>query len=179
MIVIVTGILLISILADVITRKIPNALIIAGLILGLLFNIINEGPMGLVCSLKEIVLAICLFYIFYLLRALGAGDVKLLIVLASFLGANLTTKILCVSLVLGSLYGCVRLIMTSLNSIEKRERRKEMIRELIYYINLRNFDLFCNQLKNLLIEKMKSKNFYRIPYSPFIFMATVLVWEWR
>jgi prepilin peptidase CpaA len=68
-------------------QRIPNALILVGLILGLGFNIYSAGWQGLVFSLQGLVAGIALLFIPFALKGMGAGDVKLLGMVGAFKGA--------------------------------------------------------------------------------------------
>ena len=70
-------------LCDVRTRRIPNHLVLAGLLLGL----VNAGLQGIwFDSLCGGGLALALGFVPFALRALGAGDVKATIVVGLFVG---------------------------------------------------------------------------------------------
>jgi prepilin peptidase CpaA len=71
---------------DILWRRVPNPLVIAGLGLGIGLNAWSEGLHGLVMSLAGAVLGMALFLPFFALGGMGAGDVKLLAALGSLLG---------------------------------------------------------------------------------------------
>lgn len=88
--------------SDLRIRQVPNGLIVAGLAVALTTQHSSDdvvfgfqGFLGaLICGLP-----------LYLMRGLGAGDVKLLAVLGALLGWPLIGKVMLVSLWLGGLYG--------------------------------------------------------------------------
>lgn len=67
-------------------RRIPNWLNLSGLILGLGLNIFCFGPHGAVRSLEGLALAVAVYLPLYLLRGMGAGDVKLMAAVGSLAG---------------------------------------------------------------------------------------------
>lgn len=86
-------------LTDVASRRIPNKLILAGLALGFIwhavgpmgrwsFDSVNPGAAGLFASFLGATALLVAFFPFYLLRAMGAGDVKLMAVVGAFFGAT-------------------------------------------------------------------------------------------
>ena len=71
---------------DILWRRVPNPLVIAGLGLGIGLNAWSWGFHGLLMSLVGAVLGVALFLPFFALGGMGAGDVKLLAALGSLLG---------------------------------------------------------------------------------------------
>ena len=74
--------------SDLRARRIPNALIVIGLIAGVLYHLWLQGFTGISYSLAGSVTGLALFVPFYLLKAMGAGDVKLLAAMGSWLGTS-------------------------------------------------------------------------------------------
>lgn len=85
---------------DMRTKRIPNAFIFIGLIMGITTSFLVAGWPGLGESLLSIGLAFLVFIWFW--GFVAAGDVKLMFVIASFLGVGVAFKILLVSFVLAS-----------------------------------------------------------------------------
>lgn len=64
--------------------KIKNRLLLAGFVSGLLFSYLNDGTKGVLDSLRAMgIIFLALFFLF-LIKGLGAGDIKLFCVLAAF-----------------------------------------------------------------------------------------------
>ena len=74
--------------SDLRARRIPNALIGIGLIAGVLYHLWLQGFTGISYSLAGSVTGLALFVPFYLFKAMGAGDVKLLAAMGSWLGTS-------------------------------------------------------------------------------------------
>lgn len=83
---------------DVLSRRIPNALVALGLAMGLilqaaapagggLFEPVNAGALGLGSAIFGMVTGLLLFMPFYIFRMFGAGDVKLLAMIGVWIGA--------------------------------------------------------------------------------------------
>ena len=73
---------------DVLYRRIPNWLTVSGLVLGIAINTIlgsQEGA-GLAFSLIGFAVAFGIYAAFYALRAMGAGDVKLMAAIGALVG---------------------------------------------------------------------------------------------
>lgn len=83
-------------LADFARRRIPNLIVLAGLLLGLalntftpegfgLFNRFAPGGLGLLAGLGGVLVGGAILLPMYLLHAMGAGDVKLMAMVGGFL----------------------------------------------------------------------------------------------
>lgn len=119
--------LMAAVRTDLSSRRIPNRLILAGWALAFAWHLAGPpgewtfdparpgaaGPLGALAGLVAMLLG---FMPFYLLRIMGAGDVKLMSVVGAFFGASADTwtQLLGVSLfvlVAGGLLGLVRICL--------------------------------------------------------------------
>lgn len=102
----ITGLLLALLFAaawhDVRSYRIPNKLVFAGAIIAVVFNAVapsNIGGLGVLDSLAGLILGLIALLPLYLLRMMGAGDVKLMAMTGAFLGAGgAAMALLCVLL---------------------------------------------------------------------------------
>jgi prepilin peptidase CpaA len=81
------GLLVLAVIYDQRERRIPNILILVGLVLGLSWNIYGAGFPGLLFSLQGLAAGLALLFIPFALGGMGAGDVKLLGMVGAFKGA--------------------------------------------------------------------------------------------
>lgn len=72
--------------SDIRWRKIPNAVVLAALVLGLAANLWLRGLPGLLLAFGGLLLASLIYFPLYLLKGIGAGDVKLMAALGMILG---------------------------------------------------------------------------------------------
>jgi prepilin peptidase CpaA len=71
---------------DIRSRRIPNWLVLAGLVGGILWNVYAGGLSGLTRAGAGLAIGFVLYFPLYLLRARGAGDVKLLAAIGAITG---------------------------------------------------------------------------------------------
>jgi prepilin peptidase CpaA len=71
---------------DLRSRRIPNWLSVTGVLLGLALNLFLGETPGLLFAAKGLGLAMLVYVPLYLVRAMGAGDVKLMAAVGSIVG---------------------------------------------------------------------------------------------
>jgi prepilin peptidase CpaA len=72
---------------DLVSRRIPNLLLLSGLIAALVLHAISPEPgSALLACIGGAVLGLVLFLPFYLLRSMAAGDVKMMATVGAFTG---------------------------------------------------------------------------------------------
>lgn len=93
--------LVVAAVSDCRSHRIPNRLVLAGLLFGVLYNTaFPASPRdNLLFPLAGIGLGLFLFLPFYLLRVMGAGDVKLMAMVGAFLGPGETFYVMLASMV--------------------------------------------------------------------------------
>lgn len=79
---------------DLRTRRIPNWLTVPAFALGIVANTILNGRAGLKDSLLGALLGFGLLLPFYLLRSMGAGDLKFVVALGAFTGPGRLVDVL-------------------------------------------------------------------------------------
>lgn len=86
---------------DIRWRRIPNWLTVTGVALGLVLSWFLDVP-GIRASLKGLGLAFAIYFVLYLLRGMGAGDVKLMAAVGATAGmANWLGILFCTALIGG------------------------------------------------------------------------------
>jgi prepilin peptidase CpaA len=108
-----TGLILLGILVavaavfDIRYRRIPNWLVMAGIVAGMAWNVVAPGGYGLGRSAAGLGLGFALYFPLYLLRARGAGDVKLLAAVGAITGPRNCFWIFLLTAILGGLIALV------------------------------------------------------------------------
>lgn len=103
-------VLLIAVMTDLKSFKIPNWLTIPAMMTGLLGHAFINGLTGMVFSLKGLGLGLALFFVLYAMGGMGAGDVKLLAAVGSFIGAEDVLSAGLMAMFLGGLYAIAMMI---------------------------------------------------------------------
>ena len=85
-ILLLTTCLAIAVFTDLKSNRIPNWLIVLTVAAGLTINIMERSYIGLAHSLGGILVGLIFFLPFYIKSGMGAGDVKLMASVGSFLG---------------------------------------------------------------------------------------------
>lgn len=99
------GLLGCAVVSDFRHHRIPNLLVLIGLILGGSSQVYLYGQNGLYSSIFGLVVGFGLLLPFYVLGGMAAGDVKLMSVVGSFLGGMTTASVVSLTLMVGGLLG--------------------------------------------------------------------------
>jgi prepilin peptidase CpaA len=94
---------------DIFSRRIPNWLCLAAFSGGLLVHVVREGGAGVPMALGGAFLGLVVFLPLYLIRAIGAGDVKLVAGLGALLGPADLVSVLVYCALVGGLMSMVML----------------------------------------------------------------------
>ena len=103
-------VVVIAALYDIRSRRIPNWTVLAGLVLGLAINSFLFEWAGLKMSLLGIGFAFLIYFPLYILRGMGAGDVKLMAAVGSIVGAANWLGIFLITAIVGGLAAIVLLL---------------------------------------------------------------------
>ncbi len=108
---------------DVQFRRIPNTLVVVGLALGIIFQAVSPsggglfspsqpGGLGTMAAFLGAALGLALLLPLYALRAMGAGDVKLLAMVGAWLGASSVAWAALYTLLAGGVLSIVAMVAT-------------------------------------------------------------------
>jgi prepilin peptidase CpaA len=99
-----------AVISDLLSMRISNRLIILGLIWGLVLHIMGIGGMSIIEILFNISLPVILLYLFFHLRAIGAGDIKLLSMAGAYLSTRQLLYVIVVAFLCAAALGGCRLL---------------------------------------------------------------------
>ena len=106
-----TGILLILLViasfSDYATYKIPNWLTFGGMLFGLTYNAavpLSTNPHhAFLWAAQGLLIGLCIMLPLYVMKIMGAGDVKLMAMIGAFLGASDTLYVILFSFIIGGI----------------------------------------------------------------------------
>ena len=104
-------ILILSAVYDIRSHKIPNFLTYSSMFLGILYNAILTGVEGILFSVVGMTTGLGILIYFYLIGGMGAGDVKLLGAVGSFLGAKGVFWSFLFSAIAGGIYSLILMLV--------------------------------------------------------------------
>ncbi len=94
-------------ICDLRTRRIPNALTFTAAAAAIVLQGMTGGAPGLVASVMGLLVGLAVFFPFFALGGLGAGDVKLLAALGAWLGAPTVLQVSFYSAIAGGVLGVI------------------------------------------------------------------------
>ena len=100
----------IAVATDLRSRRIPNLLLLPALSLALMLHAIDAGLAGLVTAAGGLALGLAMLMPLYAVGGMGAGDVKLLGVIGSFLGPGGAVIAGLATMIAGAVLGIVFLL---------------------------------------------------------------------
>ncbi len=107
-----TALLGVAVVTDLRTEKVPNQWIVAGYVIGAICRV--RGLEDLLRMFIDILWPIILLYPLFLVRGLGAGDIKLFSVLSIFYSFSTMIQIMIISLYIGAGIIAVRFVYARL-----------------------------------------------------------------
>jgi prepilin peptidase CpaA len=144
------------------TRKIPNWITVPGILAGVTLRTVISGWPGAKASLEGAGLALALLLPLVLLRALGAGDWKLMGAIGAFLGPVLFLFILFGSIFVSGLMSAVHMIKT--------KRVRETLKNIVELV--RGFMVFGFQPNpNISLD---NPNLLKIPFGIAVAASTAV-----
>jgi len=146
------------------SRRIPNWLTVPGLILGVAINAILSGWHGALFGLAGAGLALLILLPLVLLRALGAGDWKLMGAVGAFLGWKLFLFVMFGSVVASGIMAVVQIYRTG--------RVMETLRNMLTLVK----GFFAFGLKKNPQISLDNPRLLKLPFGVAVAAATVACW---
>jgi prepilin peptidase CpaA len=141
--------------------RIPNALLAPSAAVALMLSTFAPGSQGLIQALMGAVTGLFIFMPLYLLKGMGAGDIKLMAVIGLYAGPHLTLDIALLTALIGGLW-----VIALFNQEMSVERYKTPLGFLLRHksqIKTKEINKITHQNKSLLI-----------PYGVVIAMGTII-----
>ncbi len=113
-----------SVLADVKSDKIPNALTAAAMAAGVIIRLARAGPSCLPLVVADIVIAFLVTFILFAIKALRGGDCKMFCAISAMLGMKACGCVFLLSLIPAAFIGIGMMIFT---------KKKVFSKTLIHY----------------------------------------------
>lgn len=116
--VIISALLMLSLVSDLRTYRIKNYITYSFMLAGLTANLAMEGPKGMIFSLQGIMLPVVGLILLYMMRVIGAGDIKLLSAVGAVMGAGFILSAMLYSFICGGIIASL-IILIRRNGIER------------------------------------------------------------
>lgn len=107
---------------DLSKTRIPNVIIVSGLIIGIFYRVLCMGERNYLAILLGIIIPVLLFFPLFLIRAMGAGDIKLFAVTGAFFTIRENLKCIVLAIMLGGVFALIKVLFYR----NLRERLKYM-----------------------------------------------------
>jgi prepilin peptidase CpaA len=112
---------------DLRLRRIPNWLSLSGILAGIALNSFLFGFTGLKASLSGMAAGFGIYFVLYLFRAMGAGDVKLMAAVGAFVGPGNWIVIFLITALLGGLI--------ALSVLVWRKRMRKTLENVLFIVS--------------------------------------------
>ena len=109
---------------DHLFHKIPNALTLVMLAVSVIYVCVTAGPGYLPAAIFRMTITGVVFYLFFMIGAFGAGDVKLLAVCSVFMTGTRILFFIFIAMIIASVCGVIQLLVRK--ELGKRMRRLEL-----------------------------------------------------
>ena len=104
LIILLTPLLITAIYTDLRWSRIPNWLTFSAMVIGIVVHLLISGAQGVLISVAGLAAGMGLFLLPYMLRAIGAGDVKLIAAIGSITGVTGVLSVALLSVLVGGFY---------------------------------------------------------------------------
>lgn len=168
------ALLALAVRSDLMERKIPNRLTVPFMLIGLGLNTILDFPKGIQSSLIGFAIGFLVFLIPYMMKGMGAGDVKLMASIGAITNGSIILYITLFTALFGGLISLIIKIKT--NDIKRTITNAGKLLLHIFFWILFSITLsprvhyFMTRFK---IEKSENKSDY-IPYAVAIALGTLM-----
>lgn len=101
--------LFLAAVSDVRTGRISNRLILTGLCIGFFYRIWEEGAVGILIFFIHVTIPVIFLFLLFLMRVLGAGDIKLFSIISGICSFREWTGCLAAAFVIGAVWAVMKM----------------------------------------------------------------------
>lgn len=152
-------------LLDIREMKVPNGLVLWGLVAVLIFKLISFKPQLLIQYFTGAFVPILLLFILFALGMLGAGDIKLFALIGASLGPGKVMIIIGISFVFGAVFSLITMIT-----------RHNLNARMLYFWRWLNFSVRQREFIPYYLEGESLDGM--ICFSTSILLGFVTYWGW-
>lgn len=149
--------LLTAAVTDLRSGRISNRLICLGLIAGLILQIWESGWSGSIRFVIQVLFPVIVLFLLFLMRALGAGDIKLFSVICSCIGLKGFVEVVKFSFLAGAVCSILVLI-----------RNKNLFYRMVYFSDYVRTALFTKSIAKYDYKSDGKQNFIHFSVSIFV-----------
>ena len=149
--------LILAVLADLKTDRIPNGFVMFGIIIGVLGSPANGRAVYRV--FMSMLLAFSVLYPLFRIGAMGAGDVKVFIMIGSFMGTKELLSIMVLSFIIGALCSLLKL----LSEHNGRERMYYFLSYISEVVKTRQWKIYGEHLAQDYERYRRNKIHFTVP----------------
>jgi prepilin peptidase CpaA len=160
---------------DLKERKIPNKITFTGILIGVLFNLITGGWMGLLQSLLGMFAGLAIFFLPFVMGGMGAGDVKLMGAIGALMGWHFSLVTALYSALVGGVMVVIHLIYTGKLKDTLKKMILALISQLFHLLNQMGYNKTIDQIQQRYVKDGQTYKKIYIPYGVAIAGGTVLV----
>lgn len=150
-----------AVVSDIRHHRIPNTLVLSGIIVGSFCQLYIDGLAGVGNAFLGVLVGLGLFLPMYVLGGMAAGDVKLMGMAGAFLGPIATLSVAALSLIMGSVFGIAILLY-----------KKQLFRLVQRYWAMAS-------LRTYIAPQADDAARQRFPYAIAIFTGTLISLFWQ
>lgn len=154
---ILIGVFCVAVFMDLRFYRIPNLCILVGVVSGLIMTCVSYSIEGMLEACVAMAAIFMAFYPFYLMGGLGAGDVKLLMMMGCFIRREHLIQYLLITFVLAAGISVVKLLLFQ----ESRQR-------LFYLEKYLKKIALTGSMENYIVDKSNKRCVVRLSIPAFI-----------
>ena len=128
-------------LSDFKTYRIPNKLIISGLVISFYFQFLRGSFLSILYCFGILFLVCIVFLPIYYIRAIGAGDIKLFAMTSCFVGMKQGIQVIIVAFIIGGVFSIIKLFRyqifrVQLQSLAEYITRSYYLKKIVPYTSI-------------------------------------------